>query len=84
MSDTSGEMPAIGGRAPVTVEVEAGKSYWWCACGLSKRQPFCDGSHKVTNFTPVEFKPTTSEKIWFCASKRSAKKPMCDGSHKRL
>jgi CDGSH iron-sulfur domain-containing protein 3 len=84
MSDTSGEMPAIGGRAPVTVEVEAGKSYWWCACGLSKRQPFCDGSHKVTSFTPVEFKPTTSEKIWFCACKRSAKKPMCDGSHTRL
>ncbi len=84
MSDTSGEMPAIGGRAPVTVEVEAGKSYWWCACGLSKRQPFCDGSHNVTSFTPVEFKPTTSEKIWFCACKRSAKKPMCDGSHKRL
>ncbi len=45
MSDTSGEMPAIGGRAPVTIEVEAGKSYWWCACGLSKHQPFCDGSH---------------------------------------
>ena len=84
MSDASGDVPAIGGRAPITIEVEAGKSYWWCACGLSKRQPFCDGSHKVTNFTPVEFKPTTSEKIWFCACKRSAKKPMCDGSHKRL
>ena len=76
--------PEIGGRRPIATNVEAGKSYWWCACGLSKRQPFCDGSHKVTSFTPVEFKPTTSEKIWFCACKRSAKKPMCDGSHKRL
>ena len=76
--------PEIGGTKPIRVNVEAGKSYWWCACGLSKRQPFCDGSHKVTSFTPVEFKPTTSEKIWFCACKRSAKKPMCDGSHKRL
>ena len=84
MSDTSGEMPAIGGNAPVTIEVEAGKTYWWCACGLSKRQPFCDGSHKVTSFTPIAFKPETSEKVWFCACKRSAKKPMCDGSHKRL
>jgi CDGSH iron-sulfur domain-containing protein 3 len=84
MSDTSGELPAIGGRAPITVEVEAGKSYWWCACGLSKRQPFCDGSHKVTSLTPIELKPATSEKVWFCACKRSAKKPMCDGSHKRL
>ena len=78
------EMPEIGGRAPITVDVEAGKSYWWCACGLSKKQPFCDGSHKVTSFTPIEFKPTTSEKVWFCACKRSGKKPMCDGSHKKL
>jgi CDGSH-type Zn-finger protein len=78
------EMPEIGGRAPITVDVEAGKSYWWCACGRSKKQPFCDGSHKVTPFTPVEFKPAKSEKVWFCACKRSAKKPMCDGSHKKL
>ncbi len=78
------EMPEIGGRAPITVDVEAGKIYWWCACGLSKKQPFCDGSHKVTSFTPIEFKPTTSEKVWFCACKRSGKKPMCDGSHKKL
>ena len=84
MSDISGEMPAIGGHAPVTIEVEAGKTYWWCACGLSKRQPFCDGSHKVTSFTPVAFKPETSEKVWFCACKRSGKKPMCDGTHKTL
>ncbi len=47
------EMPEIGGRAPMPIEVEAGKSYWWCACGLSKKQPFCDGSHKVTSFTPI-------------------------------
>ena len=84
MSDTSGELPAIGGRAPVTIEVEAGTTYWWCACGLPKRQPFCDGSHEATSFTPTAFKPATSEKIWFCACKRSAKKPLCDGSHKRL
>ena len=75
--------PMIPQRSPYAVELAPG-DYWWCACGQSKRQPFCDGSHKVTNFTPVEFKPTTSEKIWFCACKRSAKKPMCDGSHKRL
>jgi CDGSH-type Zn-finger protein len=84
MSDMTSDMPEIGGRAPITIDVEAGKTYWWCACGLSKRQPFCDGSHKVTSFTPIEFKPATSEKVWFCACKRSAKKPMCDGSHKRL
>ena len=48
--------PEIGSRAPIPVEVEAGKSYWWRACGRSKTQPFCDGSHNVTSFTPIEFK----------------------------
>jgi CDGSH-type Zn-finger protein len=76
--------PEIGGRAPIAVEVEAGKSYWWCACGRSKTQPFCDGSHKVTSFTPVEFMAAKSEKVFFCTCKRSAKKPTCDGSHKKL
>jgi CDGSH iron-sulfur domain-containing protein 3 len=76
--------PEIGGRAPIPVEVEAGKSYWWCACGLSKTQPFCDGSHKVTSFTPIEFKAEKSGKVFFCTCKRSVKKPLCDGSHKRL
>jgi CDGSH-type Zn-finger protein len=76
--------PEIGGRAPIPVEVKAGKSYWWCACGRSKTQPFCDGSHKITSFTPIEFKATKSEKVFFCTCKRSARKPTCDGSHKKL
>ena len=76
--------PEIGGWAPIAVEVEAGKSYWWCACGRSKTQPFCDGSHKVTSFTPIEFKAEKSEKVFFCTCKRSARKPTCDGSHKKL
>ena len=76
--------PEIGGRAPIAVEVEAGKSYWWCACGRSKTQPFCDGSHKVTSFTPIEFKAEKSEKVFFCTCKRSGKRPLCDSSHKRL
>jgi CDGSH-type Zn-finger protein len=77
-------MPEIGGRAPITIDVEAGKDYWWCACGKSKSQPFCDGSHKGSGFSPIEFKAEKSEKVWFCACKRSAKKPLCDGSHKKL
>jgi CDGSH-type Zn-finger protein len=76
--------PEIGGRAPIAIEVEAGKSYWWCACGRSKTQPFCDGSHKDTGFMPVEFKAEKSEKVFFCTCKRSARKPTCDGSHKKL
>ena len=71
-------------KAPYPVEVEAGKKYWWCACGRSKSQPFCDGSHKGTGFTPVEFKADKSEKVWFCGCKRSAKKPLCDGTHQKL
>ena len=76
--------PDIGGRTPIAVDVEAGKVYWWCACGRSKKQPLCDGSHKPTTFTPMEFKAEKTEKVWFCACKQSARKPLCDGSHKRL
>ena len=76
--------PEIGGRAPIRMNVEAGNSYWWCACGRSKTQPFCDGSHKVTSFTPVEYKPEVSGQVAFCTCKRSGKKPLCDGSHKKL
>jgi len=78
------ETPDIGGRAPLPIDVVAGKSYWWCACGRSKSQPFCDGSHKGSSFTPVEYKAGETTKAFFCACKRSAKKPLCDGSHKRI
>ena len=80
MSDT----PEIAGRAPLAIDVEAGKSYWWCACGRSQKQPFCDGSHKGSSFSPVELKAATSEKVWFCACKRTGNRPKCDGSHKKL
>jgi CDGSH-type Zn-finger protein len=76
--------PEIGGRRPIAVDVKAGQSYWWCACGRSKSQPFCDGSHKGSGFSPLEFKPTQDEEAWFCACKRTAGRPMCDGSHKKL
>ena len=75
--------PDIPQKAPYAVEVEAGKKYWWCACGKSKTQPFCDGSHKGTPFAPVEYKAEKSEKVWFCGCKHSASKPLCDGSHKQ-
>jgi CDGSH-type Zn-finger protein len=76
--------PDIPRKAPYAVDVEAGKRYWWCACGKSKSQPLCDGSHKGTEFTPVEYKAEKSEKVWFCGCKHSANKPLCDGSHKKL
>jgi CDGSH-type Zn-finger protein len=76
--------PEIGGRQPIPVEVEAGKSYWWCACGRSQTQPFCDGSHKGTDFGPVELKAAISEQAWFCTCKRTSTPPLCDGSHGKL
>ncbi|MCE9521129.1 MAG: CDGSH iron-sulfur domain-containing protein [Alphaproteobacteria bacterium] len=74
----------VAARTPIPVEVEAGKSYWWCACGQSKNQPFCDGSHKGSAFTPLEYKAAESKKVFFCACKQTANQPLCDGSHNKL
>lgn len=76
--------PDIPQKAPYAVDVETGKKYFWCACGRSKSQPFCDGSHKGTAFTPVEYKAEKSEKVWFCGCKHTANKPLCDGTHQKL
>jgi CDGSH-type Zn-finger protein len=76
--------PHIAAKEPIAVEVKAGQSYWWCACGQSKKQPFCDGSHKGSSFTPKEFKPDTDRTAYFCACKNSKNSPLCDGTHKTL
>lgn len=78
------DAPQIAGRAPLKIAVEAGKSYWWCACGKSASQPFCDGSHKGSGFTPLQYTAEADGDVWFCACKHSATKPTCDGSHKRV
>ena len=78
------ETPSIGGRAPLPIEVEAGKDYWWCSCGKSSKQPFCDGSHKGTEFSPVKFNATEAKAVFFCGCKHSHKSPLCDGSHSKL
>lgn len=76
--------PEIAQTAPYPVAVEAGKIYWWCACGRSRTQPFCDGSHKGTRFLPFEVMAARTETLWFCGCKQSCHAPMCDGSHKYL
>jgi CDGSH-type Zn-finger protein len=78
------EQPVIAQKSPYQVDVVAGKSYFWCACGRSKTQPFCDGSHKGTGLTPVQFKPEESKTVWLCGCKRTKGRPMCDGTHKSL
>ena len=75
--------PHIAQKSPYAVELAPG-DYWWCACGQSKRQPFCDGSHKSSEFTPHKFSVAEAQKVWLCGCKRSAGKPFCDGSHKKL
>jgi CDGSH-type Zn-finger protein len=76
--------PVVAQKAPYPVAVEAGKSYYWCACGRSATQPFCDGSHKGTGLAPTPFKADASKTVYFCGCKASAKAPMCDGSHSHL
>jgi CDGSH-type Zn-finger protein len=77
--------PAVGGTQPIPVEVKAGESYWWCTCGLSKNQPFCDGSHQADGaFTPLEYKAKRDGKVFFCTCKKTSKAPLCDGAHNKL
>ena len=78
------DRPVSPQKAPYPVEVEAGKTYYWCACGRSRNQPFCDGSHAGSDFTPIAHRARESGKAWFCGCKHSASKPMCDGTHNKL
>lgn len=76
--------PHIAQRSPYAVNVEAGKTYAWCACGLSQSQPFCNGAHQGTGFTPKLFKADKAGTVHFCGCKHSAAGATCDGSHKTL
>ena len=75
--------PVIAQKEPYEVELEPG-TYWWCACGRSKDQPFCDGSHAGTDITPVEFKVEKKQTYWLCGCKASKDQPHCDGAHNKL
>ena len=76
--------PTIAQKSPYAVAVEAGRNYYWCACGQSKNQPFCDGSHKGSSFTPVKWDATESKTVYFCGCKHSGKGALCDGTHNKL
>jgi len=75
--------PECGGTRPIALVLSPG-TYWWCTCGRSKAQPFCDGSHEGTEFTPAEFVVTVEKKYSLCTCKLSQQGPICDGSHKQL
>ena len=69
------------GESALATDVERGKSYFWCSCGKSSKQPFCDGSHKGTEFKPVIYKAEFTKKIFFCNCKQTENAPFGDGSH---
>lgn len=75
--------PVVAQRGPYAQTLEPG-DYWWCACGRSANQPFCDGSHKGTGFTPVKHHQEKPGRVWFCGCKHSKHAPMCDGTHNTL
>ena len=72
------------GDGPMAIEVEAGKAYFWCTCGKSDKQPFCDGSHKGSEFSPLRWQAENDGKKFFCACKQTDQGPFCDGSHKNV
>lgn len=76
--------PVVAAKVPNKVTLEAGKDYWWCACGKSQKQPFCDGAHKGGGMVPQKFNVSETKDYWLCACKHSTKAPFCDGSHKSL
>ncbi len=71
-------------KAPYPVDVEAGKKYFWCACGKSDNQPFCDGSHQDTEFTPQTYTAEEAKTVYFCGCKQTGNAPLCDGTHSKL
>ena len=77
------EKPEIADRIPVVLELEEGQ-YFWCVCGRSADQPFCDGSHKGTDFRPLGFEVDEKRRVALCQCKHTAGPPFCDGSHKSL
>jgi CDGSH-type Zn-finger protein len=75
--------PIVAGKEPIEANLEQGE-HWWCACGRSKNQPFCDGSHAGTDITPLPFKVEIAGPVWLCACKHTANPPYCDSAHELL
>ena len=75
--------PIIADTKPVVMELDAG-TYFWCSCGKSAKQPFCDGAHKGTGLAPLKFELTEPKTVALCNCKQTQNKPFCDGAHTQL
>lgn len=84
MAESPKQPPHVAQKAPFPVNVEAGKTYYWCVCGLSAKQPFCDGAHKGSGHAPMAWTAETAKTVYFCGCKASDRAPLCDGAHNRL
>ena len=79
------ENPSIPQKKPYKVKVEKGNTYFWCSCGLSLKQPYCDGSHKKEEkFKSIKYLAAESKEMYFCGCKLTGRPPFCDGSHSKL
>ena len=78
------EKPIATQTSPYAVEVRKDETYYWCACGRSKNQPFCDGSHQGTGLTPLSFTASETKTVYLCGCRQSGKQPFCDGTHNSL
>jgi CDGSH-type Zn-finger protein len=78
------DVPHIAQKSPYAVELEGGKTYFWCACGQSRNQPFCDGSHKGSAFVPTKVTVEETKTAYLCGCKHSKNGAFCDGTHKTL
>lgn len=76
--------PVIAQKAPYPVEVKAGETYFWCACGKSAKQPFCDGAHKGSGMAPMKYEAQKDGTAYFCGCKMTHNKPLCDGTHGKI
>jgi CDGSH-type Zn-finger protein len=77
------DKPTIAQKAPIVIEMTAG-TYYWCTCGKSKNQPFCDASHKGSGFAPQQVTLAEAKKVAWCACKHSRNPPFCDGTHRTV
>ncbi|MDP6429606.1 MAG: CDGSH iron-sulfur domain-containing protein [Rhodospirillales bacterium] len=76
--------PTVAQTSPIQLEVKQGEDYHWCTCGLSDKQPLCDGAHKGSEFKPLAFEAEKDDTVHLCGCKKTGNPPYCDGSHKTL